>query len=202
MNKKILIIAMICILVVSNMTVVNAAVTLTCFYGNFDEIGYNPGRLIYSINHDGFSSSDFNTYLNYSKNQWGYGGISTTYVSRLMDSTIDIHGGKMETLKALDSDIEYYYALTVMKVLTYKETTSFQGRDIDVYTIGRAMILCPKYSIFTSANDYRNMFTHELGHGLGWLGHSTNTSDVMQKSPSGARISLTTRDINHVKQMY
>ena len=50
-------------------------------------------------------------------------------------------------------------------------------------------------------SNYYNTCTHELGHALGWNGHSSNSSDVMCKTNS-SDISLSNRDILHIKQMY
>lgn len=48
---------------------------------------------------------------------------------------------------------------------------------------------------------YIKTCTHELGHALGWSGHSSNSSDVMYGYSSNIT-ELTSRDINHLVQIY
>lgn len=52
-----------------------------------------------------------------------------------------------------------------------------------------------------TTDQYKNTSTHELGHGLGWAGHSSNSSDVLYASATSIT-SLTTRDKRHLKQVY
>ena len=50
-------------------------------------------------------------------------------------------------------------------------------------------------------SQHTNVTVHELGHALGWMGHSTSSSDLMYTYANG----LTTpqsRDISHLKQFY
>lgn len=64
-------------------------------------------------------------------------------------------------------------------------------------------IFVPKqpWYYFWGAKSYRAAFTHELGHGLGWLGHSTSSSNVMYSSGYDNDI-LTPSDKNHLTQNY
>lgn len=66
------------------------------------------------------------------------------------------------------------------------------------YTVGQMCIV--KKSEHT-ANNYKTIAIHEMGHLFGWKGHSTNSSDVMYEAISSA-ITLTNRDKNHLKQIY
>lgn len=63
----------------------------------------------------------------------------------------------------------------------------------------KAKVYTPK-KLFYSAKNYRIMFTHELGHALGYLGHSTSKNDLMYSS--GKKDVLTTRDKRHLSQNY
>lgn len=68
------------------------------------------------------------------------------------------------------------------------------------YTITRAY--CVVYYISgRPAERYANTAVHELGHALGWFGHSTSSSDVMY-SNSNTRTSLTYNEISHLRQLY
>jgi hypothetical protein len=49
--------------------------------------------------------------------------------------------------------------------------------------------------------EYKNTCTHELGHSLGWYGHSLNSLDIMY--PVGSNIiTLTSNEKNHLSQVY
>jgi len=50
-------------------------------------------------------------------------------------------------------------------------------------------------------NLYRNTMTHELGHALGWFGHSGNASDIMYSARS-TKTTISTRDARHLSQIY
>ncbi|WP_139902880.1 matrixin family metalloprotease [Clostridium thermarum] len=50
-------------------------------------------------------------------------------------------------------------------------------------------------------NGYKKTATHELGHALGWRGHSSSTTDIMYESASTIT-ELTTRDKEHLMQIY
>lgn len=50
---------------------------------------------------------------------------------------------------------------------------------------------------------YKNTATHELGHLLGWAGHSSKNTDIMYAQENGVTTltTLTTRDKKHIKQI-
>lgn len=52
-----------------------------------------------------------------------------------------------------------------------------------------------------STNQYRNAITHELGHALGWFGHSGSSTDIISPTNS-TRTTLTNRDIQHLSPIY
>lgn len=52
-----------------------------------------------------------------------------------------------------------------------------------------------------TTDEYENTCIHELGHALGWLGHSSNSSDIMYSYGSSVT-TLTTRDSEHLSQVY
>ena len=52
-----------------------------------------------------------------------------------------------------------------------------------------------------SQTTHYNVCAHELGHALGWHGHSSNASDLMY-TYSNSKTGPQTRDILHLKQIY
>ena len=52
-----------------------------------------------------------------------------------------------------------------------------------------------------STNDIYNTAAHELGHALGWMGHTENRNDVMHYQSDDAT-TLSNLDKNHLKQVY
>lgn len=50
-------------------------------------------------------------------------------------------------------------------------------------------------------NIYMNAATHELGHALGWMGHSTDKNDVMGAYSFGL-YKLSDHDKCHLSQVY
>ena len=49
--------------------------------------------------------------------------------------------------------------------------------------------------------NYQNIFTHEMGHALGFMGHTGSTSSVMYHSVSEIS-SLTISDKSELQQVY
>ncbi len=47
----------------------------------------------------------------------------------------------------------------------------------------------------------KKTYLHEAGHSLGWLGHSSNSNDIMYPISSSVK-KLTSRDKNHLTQVY
>lgn len=85
-------------------------------------------------------------------------------------------------LNGVDDSEDWIYANTTIAGLIHTEITG--------YIIDQG----------SSAN-YVNVFAHELGHALGWHGHSNQTTDVMHSS-SSSPTTLTNRDILHISQAY
>ena len=63
----------------------------------------------------------------------------------------------------------------------------------------RAIVYIPDTESGSFDNHYYGTFLHEMGHAIGWLGHSTVSADVMYTYSNGV-IVLTQRDKLQVLQ--
>lgn len=175
---------------------------LSYWYSNDNKIGSDNNRHIWSTVIDGFSVSDFNSYMNYGRDQWkNEVGIYTYGSNDKVSSSIHWYGGSQATLREMEPSLANLQAVAVIKYEYKIGTHTYNGSSKDNWRI-KSEIYTPKlpWYYMASAKTYRIMFTHELGHGLGWLGHSTNTDDLMYANSKTD--SLTTRDKNHLKQNY
>ena len=78
------------------------------------------------------------------------------------------------------------------------------GQSVTVYTAVKGYACVTDLSeegLSSSLSNYINVATHEMGHLLGWYGHSTYSSDIMYSSPTSV-VSLSNRDIRHISQVY
>ena len=53
----------------------------------------------------------------------------------------------------------------------------------------------------TTTDNYTNTATHELGHALGWMGHSTVNTDIMYAYCNGITV-LSSAEKIHLSQIY
>lgn len=152
---------------------------------------------------DGFSSSDFQTYVNHAINEWKNANISTSTASSSSGANIIIRGGTYDAL------LDYIPTLTSSETGKTRIKVNPEGtyRYNNTTKIGYIVTEAYVYIVYKpggtspSTDAYKKTATHELGHALGWDGHSSNSSDVMY-GKSHEQKSLTTRDKLHLKQVY
>lgn len=65
--------------------------------------------------------------------------------------------------------------------------------------MAKAIIYIPDFGLSKTAQE--NVLIHELGHALGYAGHSENNADVMFKDANGST-TLSANETNHLKQIY
>lgn len=135
--------------------------------------------------------------------QWSAAGISTTPFDTVSGSFPDIYclGG---TKSALENALALEIPAGVNGItwLDYSQTGSldYNGYEKNLCKVNPQVIVAISDKGLNS-NQTKNTFVHELGHALGWAGHSTDSTDVMY--PYGSSIyNLTAHDRNHLVQIY
>lgn len=137
-------------------------------------------------------------FYNSAKSQWSGAGISTYNSNTASTSTINWYAGKKGDLEALDPALKNYQAYTHTTEVA-AGTHYYNGIPKYNKRLSKSRIYTPYYWYNTDSAD-KIMFTHEMGHAIGWLGYSGSTSDLMHSS--GGSSTLTTRDKNHIKLNY
>lgn len=150
---------------------------------------------------NGFSSSDFSSYVSHARTQWSNSSISVTQTSSSSNANIKIMGGNYMVLSLQNPNIQSWmagYAEYVNRA--YEGDWTYMGGPKTGYTLSNANC----YIIFSagkSADHYKSVATHELGHAMGWMGHSSNSNHLMYSETNGVT-SLTTTDKRHIGQIY
>lgn len=159
----------------------------------------------------------FRTAMRDSVSAWSSAlGYNITYEyspnDSLPTSGIKFFGGdseQLDTLGVFEHD-DLLYGNMCGQVISVRNlyTTQFvtpTGDNVSVYknSIAYGAILnLSSESVSPTFNNYLNICLHEMGHALGWYGHSSSSSDVMYKAIRSNNTSLTNRDINHIRQIY
>lgn len=173
---------------------------LKYWYSDTNRIGKVKNHYLSYRNYKGgFTNSDFLKYLKHARSQWSAAGIKTfNGGDNQWTNTINWYGGSKKKLESIEPKLKNFAAITVIDH-TPLRTDTYKGKKIYNRKILKAKVYTPK-KLFYSAKNYRIMFTHELGHALGYLGHSTSKNDLMYSS--GKKDVLTTRDKRHLSQNY
>jgi len=78
-----------------------------------------------------------------------------------------------------------------------------QGMKMKAKTYGYVRALDSGTSTYKQ-DRFKNIATHELGHALGWFGHSNTKGDIMyvKNLDDGTPTALVTAEKNHLRQAY
>ena len=187
--------------------------TLTIWHSDENYIskwGGIPGA-IYVINlSSGFSAT---IYMDHAASQWNAAlGCNLDAFTSTSMGTLTCYSGYYDELNELGTfGSNYFGYLTPAGATNTTKTQSGTWTYVNSegvsstkahYTIIRGKIAIVR-DRFDSASDnhYRNVATHELGHALGWNGHSLLSSDVMYDTANEV-IYLKNQEKLHLSQIY
>lgn len=185
-------------------TEVNAATlgSLVYWESTGDLIGrwaFTPRVYVQTLD-SSLSHSSLASYTSHARSQWSGAGIGTLTTDFRSNANIRVYGGTYNSIKEVAPAINIGATGFAVVNTPYEGDWIANGRLRSGRRVTGADIYIVHRSNATTAQ-YRNTTTHELGHGLGWLGHSANTSDIMRASASSIT-TLSVRDRRHLNQIY
>ena len=176
-------------------------VDIDYWYSNSDEICRWAGTP--SISYKKLNSNSNFTFLvaySHARTQWNDGGIST--ISGTFPSTnVVCYGG---TISEIYSETGLVVPSSDNGVTFFSHSTSYT--NLNYYGSVKKLYIMSSAKVCVvdkgrTANQYKKTCTHEIGHALGWIGHSSVSTDIMYYTGSSIT-ALTNRDINHLAQVY
>jgi hypothetical protein len=178
--------------------------TLSYWYSDANSIArWSSVPITWSADSNGFNSMDFLGYVNHARGEWRNAGIAINSTGDYYASNLKIRGGTYDIMHNYEPSITTTNTgLSVASMVsegtwTYGSTSENGYNVVDVITY---IIYQPNGTNPTQAQ-YEKTVTHEMGHGLGWNGHSTSSADVMYGTTSSVN-ALTSQDKNHLTQIY
>lgn len=197
MRKRV--IALFSILVVSFLFCSTAlAVTvigdLNYWYSDSNKIAKWESNPSFSITGTSNTPYMFNTYVKDGYSKWNSGGVPNTY--KTSGGTIPVYGGTYTEIKAMyPAFSSTATGTTVSSIISLNAVYRTPSGNKNGYKMSSSIIY------FATDRANTKTYAHEAGHSLGWSGHSSNSSDIMYGTQTSVT-SLTTRDKNHLNQIY
>ena len=179
--------------------------TLSCWHSDDTYVGYlKYDGSIYKVNYstDSTYTSSYNSAISNAISGWNSALPISVSEQTVYYALQTAYGGTRAQL------------ITVFPSLAIGDTgMSVRGSTLTTYSASYAGIVrmihqydaggkfCVVQNTTSNANNYKNTALHELGHIIGWRGHSSNSTHVMYDTVSSVT-SLTTADKKHVTQVY
>lgn len=184
--------------------------TLNVWYSNSNNIGewqYVPSYL-YCVNLCQYGKDDIPLYDcgSTATTQWNNAlGISISPKSSETASSLTAYAGRVSDINQLAI---WYYTEDTAPAGVSSSSESLIGTwtyASDGSSKSGYKITFSRFAVFYSSGRstamYKHVATHELGHSLGYRGHSTSSYDVMYTTYNGVT-TLTDRDRSHLRQVY
>ena len=170
---------------------------LLYWYSDSGAIGDWTPNATYSIKETANASSSFTTDVKTGFSAWNSAGVPNSYESVFNNGTIKVYGGLYSEIKnAFPSFSTTASGQTLVAAVpsgSYYITPSgyreayFMANGTEIY--------------YATDRANSKTYKHEAGHSLGWLGHSSNSGDIMYGSQTTVT-QLTLRDKDHLNQVY
>ena len=205
--KKALISIILCFMLVTNWSNTALAATnlgtLSCWYSDSDSIARwdKSSITVYTNKLNSNGSFYFSMGMYFGCGKWEDAlGITVSSSSYDTSAPIKFYGGTVEEINAygdfsIDSSINGLTRYTISQEGNWKYCNASKTGYLISSAIGCIV------DNGRNSNEYEKTCAHELGHALGWQGHSHNSSDIMYAYGSSVT-SLTTRDSAHLSQVY
>lgn len=166
--------------------------TLSYWYSDSSSIGYwTVPRKIYLS----YSESSAGTAAKNAATQWTNPGVSSSFVTSGSNMTFACY--PYSTCVQLEPSIPTSAAGYTTSYTSYVGDFEYGSTYKRGYEVSGAFC----YLITDTSANYVGDCAHELGHAFGWMGHSTSSSDIMY-AYANSPTNLTTRDKNHLNQVY
>ncbi|NLL95696.1 MAG: matrixin family metalloprotease [Clostridiaceae bacterium] len=195
MKKLLLSLLTIFIISIMLMNVVSAVIAnLQYWYSDFNGIAHYEDDPKFTVRPCTGSPSSFEDDVLAAYNDWHWAGIPVYY--QFNSGDIIVYGGPYDIIKQIypsfSPNSTGQTEITMFSMNDYYTTPS---GNKDGYIMDSAKV----YYNTDIAN--KKTYLHEAGHSLGWLGHSSNSNDIMYPISSSVK-KLTSRDKNHLTQVY
>ena len=180
--------------------------TLEYWYSGSEKISHwNKARKIFVYNYSSNDNFDLDSYVGFAAYQWSsQAGIGCPVNGTETSYNIIVYGGTEAQL--VDAGVFADCSKINGKCANtkkYEGTYTYNGEEKKGYYSTAGKIAIVEKSNPRTDTAYGKTTAHELGHALGYLGHSTTRGDIMYTtSTANTTNALTEQDVNHLSQVF